>query len=253
MLPSFFDSVLQLIVRTSTDLPPDVRAAMRRALGAEPAGTRVGAGADDHRAEHRSGRRRRRARSARTPACRPSRSRRRSAPIRSGCGSRSARRSPRRRGAASCGRIRSIRSPARTRRQPRARHADHPLRSVGARRDRDQADSQRRRLREHERAVLRCRSNCRIWAAPIARSTASASASCTRSGRRRARAAARAPSACASAAIARRAISHAKEQLFRTLDDVNPDPRLAELEASIMGDGQHARHRHDGIRRQASR
>ena len=27
---------------------------------------------------------------------------------------------------------------------------------------------------------------------------------------------------------------HAKEQLFRTLDDVNPDPRLAELEASIM-------------------
>jgi fumarate hydratase class I len=29
--------------------------------------------------------------------------------------------------------------------------------------------------------------------------------------------------------------AHAKEQLFRTLDDVNPDPRLAELEASIMG------------------
>jgi fumarate hydratase class I len=27
---------------------------------------------------------------------------------------------------------------------------------------------------------------------------------------------------------------HAKEQLFRQLDDVNPDPRLAELEASIM-------------------
>ena len=32
MLPSFFDSVLQLIVRTSTDLPPDVRAAMKNAL-----------------------------------------------------------------------------------------------------------------------------------------------------------------------------------------------------------------------------
>jgi fumarate hydratase, class I len=29
--------------------------------------------------------------------------------------------------------------------------------------------------------------------------------------------------------------AHAKMQLFRTLDDVNPDPRLAELEASIMG------------------
>src|SRR5262245_1500779 len=41
MLPSFFDSVLQLIVRTSTDLPPDVRAAMKGAVGAEPAGTRA--------------------------------------------------------------------------------------------------------------------------------------------------------------------------------------------------------------------
>ena len=29
---------------------------------------------------------------------------------------------------------------------------------------------------------------------------------------------------------------HAKEQLFRTLDDVNQDPRLAQLEASIMGE-----------------
>ena len=29
---------------------------------------------------------------------------------------------------------------------------------------------------------------------------------------------------------------HAKEQLFRTLDDVNPDSRLAALEASIMGE-----------------
>ncbi|MEQ1869051.1 MAG: FumA C-terminus/TtdB family hydratase beta subunit [Vicinamibacterales bacterium] len=41
MLPSFFDSVLQLIVKTSTELPPDVRAAMRWARGAEPAGTRA--------------------------------------------------------------------------------------------------------------------------------------------------------------------------------------------------------------------
>src|SRR6195952_4687621 len=40
MLPSFFDSVLQLIVRTSTDLPPDVRAAMKHALVAEPVATR---------------------------------------------------------------------------------------------------------------------------------------------------------------------------------------------------------------------
>jgi fumarate hydratase, class I len=40
MLPAFFDSVVQLIVRTSTDLPPDVRAAMKTAVVAEPEGTR---------------------------------------------------------------------------------------------------------------------------------------------------------------------------------------------------------------------
>jgi fumarate hydratase class I len=42
MLPSFFESVLQLIIRASTDLPPDVRAAMKSSLDAEPAGTRAG-------------------------------------------------------------------------------------------------------------------------------------------------------------------------------------------------------------------
>jgi fumarate hydratase class I len=35
MLPAFRDSVLDLIVKTSTDLPPDVRAAMRAAMGSE--------------------------------------------------------------------------------------------------------------------------------------------------------------------------------------------------------------------------
>ena len=39
MLPAFFDSVLALIVKTSTDLPPDVRAAMKVAMGDEPDGT----------------------------------------------------------------------------------------------------------------------------------------------------------------------------------------------------------------------
>jgi fumarate hydratase, class I len=42
MLPAFFDSVLQLIVRTSTDLPPDVRASMGIALDAEPVEARSG-------------------------------------------------------------------------------------------------------------------------------------------------------------------------------------------------------------------
>jgi fumarate hydratase class I len=40
MLPAFFESVVSLIVKTSTDLPPDVRAAMRAAMQEEPEGTR---------------------------------------------------------------------------------------------------------------------------------------------------------------------------------------------------------------------
>ena len=40
MLPALFDSVLDLIVKTSTDLPPDVRAAMRDAGSTETPGTR---------------------------------------------------------------------------------------------------------------------------------------------------------------------------------------------------------------------
>ena len=39
MLPQFFDSVVALIIKTSTDLPPDVRAAMKLALQDEPDGT----------------------------------------------------------------------------------------------------------------------------------------------------------------------------------------------------------------------
>src|SRR5919106_753565 len=39
MAAQFFDSILSLIVRTSTDLPPDVRAAMKVAMEQETAGT----------------------------------------------------------------------------------------------------------------------------------------------------------------------------------------------------------------------
>ena len=40
MIPALFDSVLDLIVKTSTELPPDVRAAMSGAMGSEAEGTR---------------------------------------------------------------------------------------------------------------------------------------------------------------------------------------------------------------------
>src|SRR3954465_8028229 len=42
MLPSFLESVVQLITRTSTDLPPDVRKAMGLALTAGEPATRAG-------------------------------------------------------------------------------------------------------------------------------------------------------------------------------------------------------------------
>jgi fumarate hydratase class I len=42
MFPAFFDSMIELITKTSTDLPPDVRAAMGLALGSEEPGTRAG-------------------------------------------------------------------------------------------------------------------------------------------------------------------------------------------------------------------
>jgi fumarate hydratase class I len=41
-MDSFFESVLSLVVQTSTNLPPDVRAAMKAALAQEPAGTQSG-------------------------------------------------------------------------------------------------------------------------------------------------------------------------------------------------------------------
>ena len=41
MLPSFFDSVLDLVIKTSTELPPDVRAAMKTAMAREKEGSQA--------------------------------------------------------------------------------------------------------------------------------------------------------------------------------------------------------------------
>jgi fumarate hydratase, class I len=40
MAPALLVSLIELIVRTSTDLPPEVRAALRHAIAEEPPGTR---------------------------------------------------------------------------------------------------------------------------------------------------------------------------------------------------------------------
>ena len=203
MLSSFFDSVLQLVIRTSTDLPPDVRAAMKAALDAETAGTQAsqalsiiaqnidlavdGEGAIcqdtgmlDVRGEGAG---------------------RRQPDLAARADPRGGRRGDAPRQAAP--QLRRLDHREELRGQPRPGDAGHPLRAVGAGRDRGQADSQGRRLREHQRAVRASPWICRISAAPIARSTASGNASFTPSGRRKARGAVRARSASASAAIAR--------------------------------------------------
>jgi fumarate hydratase class I len=64
------------------------------------------------------------------------------------------------------------------------------------------------------------------WAGQIGTWKASANVCCMRSGRRRGRDARR----------GRWGYDIAKEQLFRTLDDVNPDTRLADLEARVMAE-----------------
>ena len=101
-------------------------------------------------------------------------------------------------------------------------------------RHRGQADPEGRRLREHERAVLAAggaRSSRPRRSLPRRRPQVHPARGLEGAGQRDA---APAPSASASAAIARPATLHAKEQLFRTLDDTIPDPRLAALEAAIM-------------------
>ena len=249
MLPSFFDSVVSLIVRTSTDLPPDVRAAMKVAMAEESAGTQS-AQALSIIAQNID-----QAADCEGAICQDT-----GMPtfeVKTPVGANQiAMKKQIREAVAEATRRGKLRPELRRfdhgrelGQQPRPGHADHPLRAVGARRHRGEADSEGRRLREHERAVPRCRVSCPASAAPTATSRACASASFTRSGTRRAKGARRAPSACASAATARRATSHAKEQLFRTLDDVNPDLAPGGARSLDHGRGQQARHRHDGLRR----
>ena len=206
MLPAFFDSVLQLIVRTSTDLPPDVRAAMKTSLAQEPAGTRASQALTiiaqniDLAVDHEGAI----CQDTGMPTfevhvpvgAQPDRMRQ--PDPRGGGGGDQARQAQ-----AQLGRLDYRRE---LRRQPRPRDADHPFRTVGARRDRDQADSEGRRLREHQRAVRAAGGAAAPGPRRSHRSTASGSAFCTRSGTRRAKAAAPGRSASASAAIGRPAI-----------------------------------------------
>ena len=207
MLPSFFDSIVELITRTSTDLPPDVRAAMRTAAGHRGRRPR----APDRRstiiAQNID-----QAASCEGPICQDTGMPTFEVKVPVGANQiwmkqqiREAIAEATRRGKLRPNSVDSITGEnsgdnlgpgtpiVHFEQWERAGH-------------RGEADPQGRRLREHQRAVLAARPSSITSAAPIARSKASASASCTRSGRRRARAAARAPSASASAAIAPPAI-----------------------------------------------
>ena len=156
-MQAFFDSVVALIIKTSTDLPPDVRAAMKHALDTEERGVPRRAGAQHHRPEHRSGRRHRRRDlpGHRHADLRDQDARRRQSDLDEEADQGRDRRSDQARQAAS--ELRRFADRREQRQQPRPRHAGHPLRAVGARRHRSEADAEGRRLREHERAVLAAR------------------------------------------------------------------------------------------------
>ena len=210
MLPGFFDSVLELIVKTSTDLPPDVRAAMKGAMGAEQPGTRSAQALTiiaQNIDQAAIGRRRDLPGHGHADVRGACAARHRS-DLDAQADSRGGGESDQPRQAAA--EFRRLDHRRKLRRQPRARHADHPFRSVGRGRRRSEAAAEGRRLREHEHSVFAAGGAGRTSAAPIARSKGCASASCTRCGMRRARAARRARSACASAAIARPDISTRK-------------------------------------------
>ena len=121
------------------------------------------------------------------------------------------------------------------RRQPRPGTPIIHFEQWETRRDRSEAHPEGRRLRKHERAVRAPRPSCQVSVAQTGPSKVCASASSTPCGMRKAR-------VCTGSDWRRHwwrshvGLRAAKEQLFRTLDDVNPDPRLAELEASIMGE-----------------
>ena len=99
---------------------------------------------------------------------------------------------------------------------------------------RDQADLEGRRLREHRTRSTRCRWSCRI--SGRADRTLDGVKKCILHAVWNAQGKGCSPGAVGVCIGGDRTSGylHAKEQLFRTLDDVNPDPRLAELEASIM-------------------
>ena len=155
MIPAFFDSVLDLIVKTSTELPPDVRAAMRVAMDGEPEGTRsaqalkiiatnIDLAANNEGAICQD---------TGMPTFEVTGAGGRQPDLDEAAGAPGRRRgNPPRQAAPQLGRFHHRRE---LRRQPRPRHANRPLPSVGAgRRDRGEADSEGRRLREHERPVL---------------------------------------------------------------------------------------------------
>ena len=121
-----------------------------------------------------------------------------------------------------------------TRRQSGRRNARHSFRAVGTGRDRSEADPQGRRLREQEHPVFAA-----LRAGPPGPSRTAiwrACASAILHAVWQAQGQGCAPGALGVCIGSDRAHGYvlAKNQLFRTLDDTNPVPELAKLEAEIM-------------------
>ena len=228
------ESLVELITQTSTNLPPDVRAAMGIAIANEAPGTQssqalsiiasnIDMAADDE-----------------GPICQDT-----GMPtfvVHTPVGvnqiaskkadPRGCRRSDQtRQAAAEFGRFADRQE---HRRQSGRRNSGDSLRAVGAGRDRGEADPEGRRLREQEHPVFAAHANWIIWAARIA--TLEGVRKCILHAVWQAQGQGCAPGAVGVCIGSDRAHGYvlAKQELFRTLDDVNPIPELAELEAEIM-------------------
>ena len=225
------ESLIELITQTSTNLPPDVRAAMGVALGRD-AGTQASQAlgiiatnidmAQEDRADlpgHRHADVRRPHAGGRESDCNEERD------------SRSGGRGDAARQAAS--EFGGFAHRQEQRRQSGRGDAGDPLRAVGARRDRSEADPQGRRLREQEHPVFAALELDHLGRADR---NLEGVRKCILHAVWQAQGQGCAPGAVGVCIGSDRAHGYelAKDQFFRTLDDVNPDPELAKLEAEIM-------------------
>ena len=244
-------SLLELITQTSTNLPPDVRAAMSLTAGAETPDTQSSQALEHHSVEYRHGRRRRgpdlpghRHADVRRPHARGRE------PDRDQEGD-SRRPSPKPRGSANCARIRWIRLPEKTAATIWA--TETPVIHFEQWEEDDIEVKLILKGGGCENKNIQYSVPCELDHLGRADRNLEGVRKCILHAVWQAQGQGCAPGALGVCIGSDRAHGYdlAKEQLFRTLDDVNPNPALAKLEARNHGGSQQARRRRHGLRRES--